>query len=844
MTVVVKDEFAEAVKGRGKNPWRRLWQVPLLLAGLGLFGFGVRALVRTVKPVPFAAQVRGVRELLAADHYKQAIEQINVLAGYYGGREQQGELQALAGDAHFLAQQKQPVLVRENYERVLQYYAKAVGLGVTPSATMNERWGEAALALGDARQAIEKLEEAIAENPALVDAHARELVNAYTAGGLLDKAQEVLERFMEQPEGAAGAEEGGHGRARPSAEAVDRRAWAVSKRLEIAIGRKGDPDGLERAIAAARKAVEEMPERDPAGRILTWVGRGELERGRLDQAEKDLTEARGRFISKHMDDGRAAVLLGKINEAKGEWERAKALYEEVVLAHAGTEVWAAARFGRAEAAARGAAKGLSAQTLGDYRFAIAAVTGKGEGKVRPDKPELVTAEGVRAALVADYERASGAGRYDEALTFLALQGELGGDETGPDAEAMAFRLGTTKARRGEELLAEARTAAAGRAEKEAAARDLFAEAAAEFVRHSRLATMSDGVAADSQWRAAQLFDAAGRVMASVEAYGRFVKEWPRDARVPEGLLSVGRLYQSAGMLEEAIGAYERNVKEHPKTPGAYTSAVNVARCYMAVGDAAGGEENGKKAAAAYEKAEASLLSLVQQNTDLLPTANEFRVSLFTLGELYYRRRQWADAILRLEEALERYPDDRGPWGGVPRATFLLAESYRKSAGEIAEAVKKDPAIAGRDALESARAERLQTAGGLFTKVIGLFDAGGPEAGNSAAKLGPVEAEYLQAAYMNRAECAFDRGEYAAAIRLYDEAATRFSEEAVAVRAYVQIVNAYLALKEPTQAAAAAERGRWILKRIPDGAFGSAAGGRGALRLTRDDYEKLLVLGKN
>ncbi len=146
----------------------------------------------------------------------------------------------------------------------------------------------------------------------------------------------------------------------------------------------------------------------------------------------------------------------------------------------------------------------------------------------------------------------------------------------------------------------------------------------------------------------------------------------------------------------------------------------------------------------------------------------------------------------------------------------------------------------RDALETARIDRLAQAQRLFTRVINQLD---PDEGNATdakpSTLSPLESEYVRTSYMDRAECSFDRGDFATAIKLYDEAATRFSEETLAVQAYVQIVNAYRALKEPTQASAAAERGRWILKRIPDAAFG-----KGSVPISRDYYEQLLALGKN
>ena len=323
--------------------------------------------------------------------------------------------------------------------------------------------------------------------------------------------------------------------------------------------------------------------------------------------------------------------------------------------------------------------------------------------------------------------------------------------------------------------------------------------------------MDDAASGDSLWRAAKLFDQAGQTEKSLAVYEKFIEERPRDPRTPEALLNMGLLHQSVGRLDSAIELYRRNIKENPHTPAAYASAVHLAKCYMALGTTGPGNE------ANYASAEKSLLSLVQDNSDLLPTANEFRTSLFTLGELYYQNGKWADAILRLEETIARYPNDPE----ILPSLFMLAESYRNSAADIGEAVRKNPGIDHRDALMQARAERLSRAASLFSRVISTLD----NAGQNGAPVDesaptPLQEQYLHASYMDRAECYFNRGEYAAAIQLYDQTATRFAQKRIAIEAYVQIVNAYNALSEKRQAEAAAERAQWILKRIPDEALAS------------------------
>jgi tetratricopeptide (TPR) repeat protein len=797
--------------GGGTNPWNRVWQVPLLMAGLVVFGVGVRAVVKMVKPVPFAEHVRDVRTLIAVGRYEDAVNQINVLGNYFKTDAQQGVLQQLAGDVDYLAQQQEKGFVRVNYQHVADHYREAVALGVKPDATMNERWGEAGLALGDAPLALEKLEAAIAADPTKLRPHVRDLVAAHVAEGEVAKAQALLTQMVKQPEAT-----------------VDERAWAWCKQLEL--GKGGSPAEVKAMVAGARGALEKMPERDPAGRVLLAIARVEFAAGQMDAAKKDLTDARQRFVVRHLDDGRASLMLAKIDQASGDLPAAKALYDEAALSDEGTTLWAAARFGRAEIAALSGHPDPQMQE--DYRFVIHALTQQEEpGSVKDatvgvvdHTPELVTLDEVRASLLGQYQKCADADRLDDALMFLSLAEEL----HDPVTASTASRWATARERRAAELMqeAEALPTKGGegeqRAKKMRDALTLYGQAGENYLQHSKLMTLDDAVSGNSLWHGAQLLDKAGQTLPAIAAYKRFVMERPRDSRTPEGLLEMGRLYQSVGALDDAIPIYERNIKENGKTPAAYASAVNLARCYMAKGPEG------------FEKAEKSLLSLVQDNQDLDPNANEFRASLFTLGELYYDNGRWADAILRLEEAVDRYPSDKG----VPQALFMLAQSYRKSAGDIQDAIQKNPAIEHREALSAARLDRLRRAASLFGKVIGAMDVDAEQAiAGQEPTLSPLEADYLRTSYMNRAECYFQLGEFPTAIKYYDQTATRFAEHVTAAEAYVQIVNGYLAMKEPGQAHAAAERAQWILKRIPDEAFAKSPAS-----LNRQYFEDFFKLG--
>ena len=266
---------------RGAGGWNRLWQVPLLLAGLAAFGFGVRALVKAYKPVPFATQEEGLNGLLATGKFNEAIDSINTLGTYYKEKWQQAALQRIAGDAFYLAQQSQPAFVRENYQHVHDHYADAVKLGYLPDATVNERWGEAELALGDANQALEKLQAAISADPGKLPAHVHDLVSAYVAAGNTSKAVSNLNELLKQKKDLS----------------IDDHVWALCRKIEIAMEQGTGGAELDKA-GRRRASVPAIAERDPSGRLRCGSGLcGEYQQGRLDERRRRTCWRPGRSSS-------------------------------------------------------------------------------------------------------------------------------------------------------------------------------------------------------------------------------------------------------------------------------------------------------------------------------------------------------------------------------------------------------------------------------------------------------------------------------------------------------------------------------------------------------------------
>jgi tetratricopeptide (TPR) repeat protein len=99
---------------------------------------------------------------------------------------------------------------------------------------------------------------------------------------------------------------------------------------------------------------------------------------------------------------------------------------------------------------------------------------------------------------------------------------------------------------------------------------------------------------------------------------------------------------------------------------------------------------------------------------------------------------------------------------------------------------------------------------LYDRVIDLYRAHDPSS--------DVDKLYFKLSHFYRADCMYDLGDYADAVKLYDAAAFRYQEDPSALAAYVQIVNAYCAMGKMDEARTANERAKWLLRRMPAEAF--------------------------
>jgi tetratricopeptide (TPR) repeat protein len=344
-----------------------------------------------------------------------------------------------------------------------------------------------------------------------------------------------------------------------------------------------------------------------------------------------------------------------------------------------------------------------------------------------------------------------------------------------------------------------------------------ARAGDAYVAYARgLAMTDDRAYGQALWKGIGLYDQAGDLPRAIAALEVFTHDRPSDPLTPDAYFRLGQIYHAHGEYDKAIGAYRQLQERYTGSLAASKSGVPMAQALIAKGPDF------------YDRAEQVLRGVIIGNPAINPNALEFREALAELASLYYKTHRYEAAIAKLEELTQRFPTD----ARLGQLNFLMADSYRKSAAALQErlvaARQPDQVKPGFNIEEAAteRADRLEKAGFLYRKVVDIYAATAPRT--------ELDRLYQRLAYFYQADCLYDLGKYADAIRLYDVAAFHFQDDPSALAAYVQIVNANLAMGKPEEAKAANERAKWMLQRMPADSFN-----RDGTVLTRTGWEKWL-----
>ena len=735
-----------------------LWQVPLLLLSVGLFGTAAYLFVNPGGGMTIDQKIDIARVYLKYNRPEAALDQLNkLIVTEKLALQTEGRIHLLLAETLEAGQKVNHISLVSNHERIIEQTRLGLAQGAKADPDVYRRLGESYEALGRPADALESYRRAMAMDPEHLPHLQRKVIELQLQQPDLAPAEASIEEYLRDDK-LADAE----------------RAWALQRKAQVLVGRGAFID----AKAVLNEALRLNPDPISQGEAHYRLGYCVWKMGDPAEAERLMRVARDQLKVANPLDAEAAYYLGKIRQEQNDPKEAIAFYQAVLSSHPESEMAGLARLGRGECRI---ILGQSAGGVTDLQALANQIAGSSSHQKY--KADVIAGVRQSSAILAAQEK------YQEALDLLASEQQLDANPSGDFFNRLA-QVYDKRAQQVDQTVADAPTAVE-KIRRQQQVRDLRTRAGDAYIACSRSLTLSDDKAhAEAMWKGVDLFDRAGNLPMVMSALELFAAERPDDGQTPDALLRLGRAYQAAGLLDKAIGAFQRNQMRYPQSLAATKSGVPLAQAYISKGPEF------------YSAAEKVLLG-VTENPSISPEAEEFGQALFELSQLYYRTARYEEAVIRLGEMTQRYPHD----ARMPQLLFLMADSYRQTAGKLDAKLKLQP---NQPDVIAARKDRLTNARKFYDRVVDLFPDGAPTA--------ELDKLYLKLSYFYRADCLYDLEQYDEAIKLYDKATTRYPDDPASLAGLVQIVNANVEMGKINEAKLANERAKTLLTHMPPQSF--------------------------
>jgi tetratricopeptide (TPR) repeat protein len=263
-----------------------------------------------------------------------------------------------------------------------------------------------------------------------------------------------------------------------------------------------------------------------------------------------------------------------------------------------------------------------------------------------------------------------------------------------------------------------------------------------------------------------------------------------EERNAQALLRLGQVSLALGRVDQSIDAFQECIELYDRDNATFQARIDCAKAFWRRGDAAQAEH---------------LLRVNLAGSLLEPKSPEWKDSLFALGLLLFDQSRYEEAIGTLEEAVERYPDDRQSL----QARYVTGEAYRRWAAEPLERART---ASEREKSEQLVRERLTQALKQFKLVQSTI----------TLKIENVQGDAPYAAmrrncYMLEGACLFDLGRYQEAIEAYQNVSSLYTNEPFVLETFVQIANCWQRLDRAENAHGAIQQAQLTLQQLPNNA---------------------------
>ena len=255
------------------------------------------------------------------------------------------------------------------------------------------------------------------------------------------------------------------------------------------------------------------------------------------------------------------------------------------------------------------------------------------------------------------------------------------------------------------------------------------------------------------------------------------------------LLRYGQSKLAIGKVTEAIAAFEECIEMHPSDPNIYTARVECAKAYL-LSDKP-------------KEAEKLLITNLTGET-LTPASNDWRDSLFLLGDHLHETGRYNEAILKLEEAVLRYPD-------APQALYArytIARSFHSAAEEPAQKAREAKTENERQKNRRLRDQNLESALKTYQEVQRDITLDGRNVESNLTKT------LLRNCYMMQGTVLFQLRRYEEARKAYANVSTLYQNDPFVLESFVNIAQCWHRLNETLNARQTIAQAKLVLERLP------------------------------
>ncbi|CAG0999366.1 hypothetical protein PHYC_02773 [Phycisphaerales bacterium] len=784
--------------------WRDTWQIPILVVALMTLIAGVVAAVITAPKPDVRADLAIAQQLVDTAKYGEALDHLNktVLPGLSSkafSPDDRRTFHLLRARSLYLGQRQLGINRAENNESIRAEFVAAEHLNAKLEPEDACFLAGTLISLGD-------LDAAAARAERLPDSERGRRIE-------LIKRMVDLSLHAERPDLARALDLVTVLAADAELSREDR-AWTLARQGELLIAQ----GYAEEAITKILRALPRLDGTEHAaeGELRLTLAKAYLGTESINEARAQLDIAAEKLGPEHTLTPQATLLQAEIDHQIGELASARERYTAVLERSTFTQGHSAALLGLAEVESQistAQSSGPPEESLERYSQLVDRVLA---GSTSSEVPR----ERVGASLMSRFREQFEKGDLGSALRYATLAERLFGIDLAPADVLLA--IAETKKRQAEELLSHAAEGGAlSLAQADPAtqkeARECLVESGRYFRHHASRVVREDSAAyAESLWHAADAFDRAGNLEASVQAFHQFTTDMPGDKRRPEAAFRLARGYQARGDLELAAKTYQALIDGRGGAEGTGSwgdrAVVPLAQSLLADADTSN------------DTHAEQLLAQALAGEFGGPGTETFRLATRELGEHLFRTGRYAPAVERFEQYLALAQSDDAEEALLVR--YRLADAYRRSAAEIARALESGMPDGTKRTLEQDRRTRLGKAAAMYEQVRGAYEA--------MEHRSAVEDLALRNAYFFKADCAFDLKDFDAAIRHYDAARERYAKEPAALMALTQIVSALVAQGHMEKARAANDAAKRFYASLPDSAWDDPT-----LPMSKADWERWL-----